>query len=132
MRGPAAAPARSSPSSASRARRSHPRGDRRGHVLLRQPLVLPRRALVESFRTLRGELGEPRTALQLRPWEPGEAPVREPHDEGADRAAFRAEIENVRAFLPGSLVDVRPIRDDIEQRVRVLMDELGIEPLPGR
>ena len=28
--------------------------------------------------------------------------------------------------------DVRPIRDDIEQRVRVLLDELGIEPLPGR
>jgi arsenate reductase (thioredoxin) len=28
--------------------------------------------------------------------------------------------------------DVRPIRDDIEQRVRVLMGELGIEPLPGR
>jgi arsenate reductase (thioredoxin) len=31
-----------------------------------------------------------------------------------------------------SVDDVRPIRDDIEQRVRVLMGELGIEPLLGR
>ena len=30
-----------------------------------------------------------------------------------------------------SVEDVRPIRDDLEQRVRVLMSELGVQPKPG-
>lgn len=30
-----------------------------------------------------------------------------------------------------SVEDVRPIRDDLEQRVRVLMAELGVQPRPG-
>src|SRR2546430_14492153 len=30
---------------------------------------------------------------------------------GRVKGGFTVEIENVRAFLPGSLVDVRPVRD---------------------
>ena len=30
-----------------------------------------------------------------------------------------------------SVEDIRPIRDDLEQRVRVLMSELGVQPKPG-